>query len=133
ALLRGRGVEDRISAVGGDFFTAVPSGADCYLACFVLHDWNDEQAARILGRIHEAAAPGARLFLVETVLGEGTPPEIATLLDLTMMGMLDGRERTREDWRSLLDGAGYRLDRIRGTGGPMCVIEASRMPRTAPA
>ncbi|MFF0739335.1 methyltransferase [Streptomyces sp. NPDC004111] len=131
ALLRDRGVADRITTEGGDFFTAVPAGADCYLACFVLHDWNDAQALRILGRVHEAAAPDARLLLVETVVGEGTPPEVATLLDLTMLGMLDGRERTRDDWRTLLADADFRLDRVLATGGPMCVVEATRMPRTA--
>ena len=55
AVLERHGVADRIGAEGGDIFAAVPAGADCSLACFILHDWNDEQATRILGRIHEAA------------------------------------------------------------------------------
>lgn len=125
-VLRKAGVADRVGTQGGDFFRAVPAGADAYLACFILHDWSDEESARILSRIHEAARPGARLFLVETVLGEGAAPEIATLLDLTMMGMLSGRERTRDDWEVLLSGAGFRLERIVDTAGPMCVIEATR-------
>ncbi|GHC81018.1 methyltransferase [Streptomyces flavofungini] len=123
------GVADRVDTRGGDFFEAVPEGADAYLACFILHDWNDRKSTRVLERVHEAAAPGARLLLVETVLGRGPAPEIATMLDLTMMGMLDGRERTLEDWRSLLAGAGFRLDRIVETAGPMCVIEAVRVDR----
>ncbi|MEU7576587.1 methyltransferase [Streptomyces sp. NPDC041068] len=125
-VLHKAGVADRIGTQGGSFFESVPDGADAYLACFILHDWNDEQCATILDRIHRAADPGARLYLVETVLGEGTAPEVATLLDLTMMGMLDGRERVREDWRTLLSGAGFRLDRVVETTGPMCVIEATR-------
>jgi hypothetical protein len=125
ALLRAHGVVDRIGTEGGDFFVSVPA-ADCYLACFILHDWDDEQSARILGTVRAAATPGARLFLVETVLGEGGSPQVATLLDLTMMGMLGGRERSAEDWRRLLTAAGFRLDRIRPTSSPMCVIEATR-------
>jgi hypothetical protein len=124
-LLKAQGVADRIEARGGDFFAAVPSG-DCYLACFILHDWDDEQAGRILARIHEAATPRARLLLVETVLGEGAAPQVATLLDLTMLGMLGGRERCAADWHSLLAAGGFRLDRIRPTAGPMCVLEATR-------
>ncbi|WP_405652078.1 methyltransferase [Streptomyces sp. RK9] len=129
ATLSRAGVADRVDTRGGDFFQAVPEGADAYLACFILHDWNDEQGTRILERVHEAAAPGARLLLVETVLGHGPAPEIATLLDLTMMGMLDGRERTLENWRALLAGAGFRLTRTVETAGPMCVVEAVRVDR----
>ncbi|WP_079074679.1 methyltransferase [Streptomyces atriruber] len=124
-VLREAGVSDRIGTWGGDFFESVPPGADAYLACFILHDWNDEQCATLLDRVHEAAGTGARLFLVETVLDEGAAPEVATLLDLTMMGMLEGRERSRADWQSLLTGSGFRLDRVVQTGGPMCVLEAT--------
>ncbi|MFJ4091495.1 methyltransferase [Kitasatospora sp. NPDC089913] len=128
AVVRARGVGDRISVVGGDFFVEVPSG-DCYLACFVLHDWSDEQAARILARIREAAAVAdARLVLVETVLDVGPAPQVAQLLDLTMLGLVAGRERTTGDWRRLLAGSGFRLERVRVTEGPMCVIEARRLP-----
>ncbi|MEV5982562.1 methyltransferase [Streptomyces sp. NPDC052114] len=126
-VLRKAGVADRVGTRGGDFFEGVPGDADAYLACFILHDWNDEQCGTLLDRVHEAAPAGARLFLVETVLGEGVAPEVATLLDLTMMGMLDGRERSREDWRTLLSGSGFHLDRVVETAGPMCVIEASRV------
>jgi O-methyltransferase domain len=127
-VLRAQGVDDRITAAGGDFFAEVPSG-DCYLACFILHDWSDEQARQILARIHQAASvPEARLVLVEAVLDQGGAPEVARLLDLTMLGMLTGRERSAADWRALLVGSGFRLNRIRATAGPMCVIEATRIP-----
>ncbi|MEV7021518.1 methyltransferase [Kitasatospora sp. NPDC093558] len=127
-VLRAHGVDDRITTAGGDFFVEVPP-ADSYLACFILHDWSDEKAGLILGNIHRAAdATDARLILVETVLDEGAAPEVASLLDLTMLGVLTGRERTRPEWRDLLAASGFRLDRIRTTPGPMCVIEATRVP-----
>ncbi|SEL14798.1 methyltransferase [Streptacidiphilus jiangxiensis] len=126
-VLRAGGLEDRVTTVGGDFFAEVPAG-DCHLACFILHDWDDERAGRILDRIHEAAsAPTARLLLVEIVLGEGSAHEVGSLLDLTMLGMLTGHERTSDDWRALLAAHGFHLDRIRPTGGPMCVLEATRI------
>ncbi|GAA2689467.1 methyltransferase [Streptomyces lunalinharesii] len=125
-LLRAHQVDDRITTAGGDFFTEVPPG-DCYLLSFVLHDWSDEKAGHILDRIHQAASvPDARLVLVETVLDRGDAPQIARLLDLTMLGMLTGRERSSAAWRELLAANGFRLDRIRPTAGPMCVIEATR-------
>lgn len=127
-VLRAHGVDDRITTAGGDFFVEVPPAED-YLACFILHDWSDEKAGLILANVHRAAtAPDARLTLVETVLDQGAAPEVASLLDLTMLGMLTGRERSATDWRDLLAAAGFRLDRIRTTQGPMCVIEATRLP-----
>ncbi|CAM5240006.1 hydroxyneurosporene-O-methyltransferase [Streptomyces spiroverticillatus] len=126
ALLAREGVADRVDTEGGDFFAAVPAGADAYLACFILHDWSDERCGRILDAVRAASAPGARLFLVETVFGEGAAPEVAALLDLTMMAMLDGRERTRADWAALLGDNGFRLDGITQTTSPMCVIAATR-------
>ncbi|GAA1959152.1 methyltransferase [Kitasatospora viridis] len=127
-VLRAAGVADRITATAGDFFAALPP-ADCYLACFILHDWSDERATRILDRVHRAAtAPDTRLVVVDTVLDGGTVPEVATLLDLTMLGMLTGRERTAAAWRALFTAGGFELTEIRPTPGPMCVLEARRVP-----
>ena len=126
-VLRAHQVHDRITAAGGDFFAEVPPG-DSYLLSFILHDWSDQQAGRILDQIHQAATiPDARLTLVETVLGQGAAPEIAQLLDLTMLGMVTGGERRAAGWRRLLHEHGFRLDQIRTTAGPVSVIEATRV------
>jgi SAM-dependent methyltransferase len=101
---------NRIDFVAGSFFDSVPQG-DAYVLSSILHDWNDERAAAILRTIRAAAPPHARLFLLETVLSPGNDPHGAKWLDLLML-VLGGRERTKEDWHMLLEGAGFTARRI---------------------
>jgi len=110
--------------VGGDFFRAVPA-ADIYVLSTVLHDWDDEKSRRILGVIAAAARPGARLVLLEMVVPEDATPHLAKNVDLIMLAMLGGRERTAGDWRDLLGASGFRLDRILNYPSPVSVIEAT--------
>jgi hypothetical protein len=97
--------------VGGSFFEEVPA-ADVYVLSAVLHDWSDDTCTRILRTIGAAAKPNARLVLFETVLPQDYSPHYTKFVDLVMMAMLGGRERTEAEWRYLLAGAGFRLDRI---------------------
>ena len=108
ANIAGSAAADRCSFEGGSFFDRVPS-ADTYVAAVVLHDWNDEQATRILRAVPAAAPDGARLVLVETVLedGVGEQWDWGAWMDLHMLVMLDGRERSETEWRALLAGAGW--------------------------
>ena len=91
--IRAAGLDDRVRAVAGDFFDGVPE-ADVYLLSTVLHDWSDALATDIVRGVAKAARPGARLVLVETVLPDGEAPGSAGLLDLIMLGLLGGKERT---------------------------------------
>ncbi|MFI8280903.1 methyltransferase [Streptomyces sp. NPDC085929] len=125
-VLRSHSVANRIGTVGGDFFVSVPADADCYLLANVLHDWGDEEARRILRVVHDAAPPGGRLLLIELVLGVGTARLYTSLMDLTMLTLFGGRERTEAEWRMLLTSVGFRFGAIRPTGGPFCVLEATR-------
>ncbi len=118
-----RGLADRVSWIGGDFFESVPSG-DSYLVSMVLHDWNDEQAGQILRNIAAAGGANASLTLVEFVLPAGDAPHIAKMIDLTMLGMLPGRERTEPQWRALLASCGYRDIGVHETPTPLSVIRA---------
>src|SRR5581483_3050520 len=102
-----RGVVDRVSCVGGDFFESVPEG-DGYLFSMVLHDWNDDQVTRILANVVAAGGRGARLALIEFVVPAGDTPHMAKMIDLTMLGMLTGRERSEVQWQALLATAGFR-------------------------
>ena len=97
--------DDRIGFVAGNFFESVPAG-DAYVLCGILHDWSDERAGMILRTIRAAARPGAHLLLLESVVADGNEPQGAKWLDLLML-VLGGRERTEEEWRGLLDGAGF--------------------------
>ena len=118
------GLAERCRAMAGNFFTAVPE-ADIYLLKNVLHDWNDEEAVRILKRCRQAMRTGGRVVVVEMLLGEMGEPGIAALMDLNMMVLLTGGERTLAEFSGLLQDAGLRFSKrtpIRPS--PMAVIEA---------
>ncbi len=125
--LKGHGLGDRLTSEGGDFFEAVPGGGDAYLLSMVLHDWNDVDATRLLSNIRDAAAPGTRVLAFELVMPQGDQPHMSKMIDLTMLGMLNGRERTEAEMRSLFEGAGLIYDGTVPTPTPVSIIEA-RVP-----
>jgi SAM-dependent methyltransferase len=101
---------DRLTFAPGSFFDRVPTG-DTYVLSAILHDWDDGQATAILQTIHAAAPPNARLLVLDSVVPPGNEPHGAKWLDLLML-VLGGRERNEDDWRSLVEGAGFRIDSI---------------------
>jgi SAM-dependent methyltransferase len=115
----------RLELVGGDFFEAVPAGGDLYLLKFVLHDWDDGRSGEILGNIRRVIDPGGRLAVVEIVLPPMNEPHIGPLIDLNMMVMTGGAERTEIEYRDLLAKSGFRMERVAGTRSPFSVIEAA--------
>jgi SAM-dependent methyltransferase len=122
-----RRLAGRAECVAGDFFAAVPAGADAYLLSRVIHDWPDDDAIRILRSCRAAMAPGARLLLVEAVLPEraADAPE-AIRMDLHMLILFGGRERTEREYARLLGAAGLALRRVIPTDSPsgVCVLES---------
>lgn len=100
---------DRCSFVEGSFFESVPPG-DVHLFTTILHDWDDPSAQRILETVRAAA--GERLVVLDSVLEPGNAPDGAKWLDLLMLVIAAGRERTAEQWQALLDNAGWRATRI---------------------
>jgi hypothetical protein len=117
------GLSERCQALGGDFFHSVPS-ADAYLMKHIIHDWADDKATTILRNCRAAAKPGAKLLLVEIVIPPGNEPSPGKLLDLEMLVIASGKERTEAEYAALLDGAGWKLTRIVATKSPTSVIEA---------
>ena len=101
-----------IEFVTGDFFESVPAG-DVYVLSTILHDWDDESAAAILKTVRRAAPEGARLVLLEAVIGEGNEPDGAKWLDLLMLALFSGRERNEQQWRALLEENGFEPTLIR--------------------
>jgi len=118
------GLAGRLEAVGGDFFEEVPTG-DTYLFSVVLHDWADDEASRILRNVRVAGGPDSRLRIVDFVVPPGGEPHMSKMLDLTMLAMVTGRERTAAEWSQLLGDGGWAIDRIVDTSTPLSVIEAS--------
>jgi hypothetical protein len=97
--------------VAGNFFDEVPAGADAYVLSQILHDWDDESAGRILRVCRRAVAEQSRLLLVEGVIEPGNEPDWAKILDLHMLVLLGGRERSEDEWRRLLGQSGFTLRR----------------------
>lgn len=129
ATLLAAGVADRCTTRSGDFFTEVPGG-DCYLLKSVVHDWDDERAARILRHCRDAIPEHGRLLVVEPVLPDvvdGSLPATMYLSDLNMLVNVGGRERTRGDFDQLCRAAGFALAGIRPLPPPAAfsLIEAA--------
>jgi hypothetical protein len=120
-----QGLGDRCEFAGGSFFEAVPAGADAYFMKHILHDWGDEECTRILGACRKAMSPEARLLICERIVPLGNEPSSAKLIDLhMMMTNHGGKERTEEEYRTLLAAAGFRIERVIPTRTPWSVIEA---------
>ncbi|MFC7106526.1 methyltransferase [Nonomuraea rubra] len=117
--------------VGGDFLEEVPKG-DLYLLKWILHDWDDEQAVRILATCRRAAAPGARLLVVEMLLPEPWAPSPVHLSDLAMLVLLGGRERTRSQYGDLLRAGGWELEEVTPTSGRYGIMQAVALPWALP-
>jgi ubiquinone/menaquinone biosynthesis C-methylase UbiE len=115
----------RLELAGGDFFEAVPAGGDLYLLKFVLHDWDDERSGAILNNIRRVIDPTGRLVVVEIVLPPMNEPHIGPLIDLNMMVMTGGAERTEFEYGELLAKSGFRMERVAATRSPFSVIEAT--------
>jgi len=114
----------RCSYFTGDFFTSVPSGADAYLLCGVIHDWDDSRAVTILRNCRKAMPKNSRVLLVDMIVPDEAAASFSKLLDLNMLVMNGGRERTIAEVRALLNAADYKIARIVPTMAPQSVIEA---------
>ncbi|MET0283665.1 MAG: methyltransferase [Polyangiales bacterium] len=114
---------ERMQVEGGSFFERVPEGGDAYVLKHILHDWADEHALAILRNVRRAMPPHGTLVLLESVVPTGAEPHLAKLIDLEMM-VIDGKERSEPEWRTLLQRAGFTLEQIIETAGPVCILEA---------
>ena len=124
ALLKARGVEERVTIVAGDFFETVPAEGDAYLLSHIIHDWNENQCLTILGHCRKVIKPDGRLLIVETVLPTGDTPHQGKVQDMVMLVVPGGQERTEAEYASLLGKAGFRLSRVVPTASVVSVVEA---------
>lgn len=118
------GVADRCETVSGDFFQAVPAGGDAYVMKWIIHDWEDEKAIRILKNCREHMQSDNRLIIVDCVVPENDEPDFSKTFDLNMMVMTGGKERTAAEFRELLAAASFKLLRVIPTNVPTCIVEA---------
>jgi len=125
-LIDAAGVAARCETSIGDFFTAVPTGGDAYIMKNIIHDWDDDRAITILKKIRTAfeGRKNGRVLLLESVIPPGNQPDFGKLIDIEMLLMPGGRERTAEEFRALFDRAGFELTRIVPTESPLSIVEA---------
>ena len=124
AKLESAGLTDRCETVGGDFFQAVPAGGDAYVMKWIIHDWEDEKAIRILKNCRQHMQPNSRLIIVDCVVPENDEPDFSKTFDLNMMVMTGGKERTAAEFRELRAAAGFKLLRTIPTDVPTSIVEA---------
>jgi hypothetical protein len=131
-VLESRKVLDRCRTESGSFFESVPTGAECYLLKCIIHDWDDVRATSILANCRKAMQPSSALLIIDHVLpnrpeqGRSLPGFIT---DLEMLVRTPGgRERTDEQFRALLAGAGFDQKRVIPTDSPVSIVEARSQP-----
>jgi hypothetical protein len=124
ALIEARGLMDRVSIEAGSFFERIPADSDVYLLSHIIHDWSEDHCLAILGNCYQAMKPGARLLIIEVVLAARDAPHPGKLLDMIMLTIPGGQERTEQEYGELLEKAGLRLARVVPTQSAVAVIEA---------
>jgi hypothetical protein len=122
--LAAAGVADRCQSVGGDFFVDIPTGGDAYVLASILHDWDDEQCLSILAQCRRALPEHGKLLVIELVLPPGEEADLGKWLDLHMLVLAGGAERTAAAYEDLLRQAGFAVTRLLPTKAGPSIIEA---------
>ena len=122
--LEAAGIADRCAAVAGDFFQSVPTGGDAYIMKWIIHDWDDARAIRILKNCRSQMPQNGRVIIVDCVVPEGNQPDFSKFFDLNMLVMTGGKERTAKEFDQLLAAADLRFLRVIPTELPTSIIEA---------
>jgi hypothetical protein len=117
---------ERLELVGGDFFQSVPPGADAYILRWIIHDWSEAEALTLLGKVGEAMKLGARLLLLEELIPETPAVVPGKWIDLLMLAITGGRERTEKEYRELLSAAHFELEEVVPTAGPLSILIAKK-------
>lgn len=124
-VLESIGVAEQCKLISGSFFESIPAGCDAYMMKSIIHDWDDEKALLILQNCRKAMiGKHGKLLLIEMVIPVGDTPSVGKLLDLEMLVMAGGRERTESEYQNLLKEAGFELTQIIPTEAPFSIIEA---------
>ena len=113
----------RCALEAGSFFESVPAGADAYVMKYIIHDWSDPECIKILSHCRKGIRPGGRLLVVDQVVPGRNEPGASKLMDLEMLVLPGGMERTEQQFRDLFAASGFRLERIIPTPGIQCIIE----------
>jgi len=124
AMMDSYGVRDRVELVPGDFTASIPVKADIYMLKHIIHDWSDEKCRVILGNIRESMPEDGKVLIIDAVVPGPGQPHFSKYLDLEMLMLPGGKERTEEEFRMLLESAGFRVSRVIPTPSPISIVEA---------
>jgi hypothetical protein len=117
-------LQSRAQMAECDFFRAIPSGSRAYVMKSVIHDWEDEKERQILSNCRRVVPNDGALLLVEHNLPEGSEPSAGKIIDVAMLVLTGGRERTAEEYRQLLASGGFRLNSVNPTPTGFTVFES---------
>ena len=120
------GSTHNIETFGGSFFEKIPTGADAHIISFIIHDWDDESSLKILKKCYDALPEGGKIFICDSVIKEPNEPSFGTLIDIEMLIMTTGKERTEAEFKVLVEGAGFNFDGITPTPGPHSIVTGSK-------
>lgn len=124
AVLQAASVAERCQVIGGDFFLAVPEGADAHVMKWILHDWDDERSMAILKSCRRAIRPDGKLVVLDAVLAPPNEGARAKFADLNMLAVPGGQERTRDEFASLFAATGFRMTNVVDATARISIIEA---------
>jgi len=113
----------RCEFVAGDFFKSVVAGADLYIMKWIIHDWSDEDCKVILNNVRKAMKPDSKLLILDSVIETGNVFQPEKFMDVNMLVMTGGKERTEQEFSVLLSSVGLRLQNIYNRGKPLCIVE----------
>lgn len=126
--IKEKNLADRVQIVAGSFLDSVASGGNLYILKRILHDWDDETCIKILKNCHKAMDINARIIIFDCIMPEGNTYDISKDIDIIMMTIFGGKERTKKDFETLLNAAGFKLDKVNTIPGTMLSeIEASKI------
>src|SRR5260370_30237137 len=114
---------ERLTLQAGDFFKDPLPKCDVYILMEIIHDWPDNEAVAILQAVRRAANPGAPLFLVETIVFAAPGPDWSKMLDIHMLTLLGGKQRTLREYQTLLEQSGFVFQREIDSGAGISIIE----------
>jgi hypothetical protein len=121
------GLSSRCQTAVIDFFQSVPAGGDAYIMKHIIHDWDDERASLILRNIASAMGKRGRVILLESVITADPEPDLGKFIDIEMLALPGGRERSAEEFKALFARSGFEMTKVVRTKSPLSVVEAIRM------
>jgi hypothetical protein len=124
AMLDSYGVQDRVEIVAGNFTEAIPVIANAYMLKHIIHDWYDDKCQKILGNVRDVMPDDAKVLIIDAIVPGLNEPHFSKMLDLEMLMLPGGKERTEAEFATLLSNSGFKLTRAIPTMSPVSIVEA---------